>query len=108
MIIDCLEFSRALRIVDPADELAFLALECAMLGEAGGGARLQRRHEALTHDRPPAAISWYMGFRAFLRARLLALHSLEPEPRRERTGLPRRSAISMPRSATPKSWSEAG
>jgi aminoglycoside phosphotransferase family enzyme len=82
VIIDCLEFSRALRIVDPADELAFLALECAMLGEADVGARLQRSYEALTHDRPPELlISWYMGFRAFLRARLLALHSLEPEPR---------------------------
>jgi len=31
-IIDCLEFSRALRILDPADELAFLALECERLG----------------------------------------------------------------------------
>jgi aminoglycoside phosphotransferase family enzyme len=81
-IIDCVEFSRALRIVDPADEMAFLALECAMLGEAGAGVRLQRRYEALTHDRPPERlIAWYTGFRALLRARLSALHSLEPGPR---------------------------
>jgi aminoglycoside phosphotransferase family enzyme len=79
VIIDCVEFSRALRIVDPADEMAFLALECAMLGEVGAGVRLQGRYEALTHDRPPERlIAWYTGFRALLRARLSALHSLEP------------------------------
>jgi aminoglycoside phosphotransferase family enzyme len=82
VIIDCLEFSRKLRLVDPADEMAFLALECAMLGQAEVGARLQRSYETITGDRPPEPlISWYMGFRAFLRARLLALHSLEPGPR---------------------------
>jgi aminoglycoside phosphotransferase family enzyme len=82
VIIDCLEFSRTLRIVDPADELAFLALECAMLGEPEAGALLQRRYENLTGDRPPASlIAWYTGFRALLRARLSALHSLEPAPR---------------------------
>ena len=31
-IIDCLEFSRELRLLDPADELGFLALECERLG----------------------------------------------------------------------------
>jgi aminoglycoside phosphotransferase family enzyme len=31
-IIDRLEFNRELRLVDPFDELARLALECAMLG----------------------------------------------------------------------------
>jgi aminoglycoside phosphotransferase family enzyme len=82
VIIDCLEFSRRLRLVDPADEMAFLALECAMLGEPGAGARLQRCYEAITGDRPPERlIAWYTGFRALLRARLSALHSLEPGPR---------------------------
>jgi aminoglycoside phosphotransferase family enzyme len=82
IIIDCLEFSRKLRLVDPADEMAFLTLECAILGEADIGARLQRSYETIIGDRPPEQlISWYMGFRAFLRARLSALHSLEPEPR---------------------------
>jgi hypothetical protein len=53
-----------------------------MLGQAEVGARLQRSYETITGDRPPEPlISWYMGFRAFLRARLLALHSLEPGPR---------------------------
>ena len=82
VIIDCLEFSRRLRLVDPVDELAFLALECAMLGEPAAGTRLQRRYEDLTGDRPPdPLVGWYTAFRAFLRARLAALHSLEPGAR---------------------------
>ena len=82
MIIDGLEFSRRLRLVDPADELAFLALECAMLGEPEAGTRLQRRYEDLTGERPPdALVGWYTTFRALLRARLAALHSLEPGAR---------------------------
>jgi aminoglycoside phosphotransferase family enzyme len=82
VIIDCLEFSRRLRLVDPADELAFLALECTMLGQPGAGERLQRRYESMTGDRPPAQlIAWYSGTRALLRARLCVLHSLEPGAR---------------------------
>jgi aminoglycoside phosphotransferase family enzyme len=82
VVIDCLEFSRTLRLVDPADEMAFLALECAALGQSAAGVRLQRSYETLTGDRPPdRLVAWYAGCRAFLRARLLALHSLEPAPR---------------------------
>jgi uncharacterized protein len=78
VIIDCLEFSRALRLVDPADELAFLALECAMLGEPEAGVRLQRTYETIAGDRPTEQLlAWYTGCRALLRARLSALHSLE-------------------------------
>ena len=82
MIIDGLEFSRRLRLVDPADELAFLALECAMLDQPGAGLRLQRSYESLTGDRPPAPlIAWYTGTRALVRARLCAVHSREPGAR---------------------------
>ena len=82
LIIDCLEFSRRLRLVDPADEMTFLALECAMLGEPGAGERLQRSYETMTGDRAPEQlIAWYTGARALLRARLSALHSLEPGAR---------------------------
>jgi aminoglycoside phosphotransferase family enzyme len=81
-IIDCLEFSRRLRLIDPADELAFLALECAMLDQPGAGERLQRSYETIAGDRPPAPlIAWYTGCRALLRARLSALHSREPGAR---------------------------
>lgn len=82
VIIDCLEFSRVLRLVDPADELAFLALECVMLGQPEAGMRLQRSYETIAGDRPPEQLlAWYAGSRALLRARLSALHSLEPGAR---------------------------
>ena len=82
VVIDCLEFSRKLRLVDPADEMAFLALECAMQGEPEAGERLQRSYETMTGDRPPEQlIAWYTGCRALLRARLSALHSREPGAR---------------------------
>jgi aminoglycoside phosphotransferase family enzyme len=79
VVIDCVEFNRRLRIVDPADELAFLALECAMLGQPGAGERLQRSYETITGDRPPARlVPWYAATRALVRARLCAVHSREP------------------------------
>lgn len=82
VIIDCLEFSRRLRIVDPVDELAFLALECAMAGAPEVGLRLQRGYETYARDRPPERlIAFHTGYRALLRARLSALHSLEPGSR---------------------------
>ena len=33
-IVDCLEFKRELRLLDPLNELAFLAMECGRLGAA--------------------------------------------------------------------------
>ncbi|MBO0738656.1 MAG: hypothetical protein J2P48_19140 [Alphaproteobacteria bacterium] len=36
-IIDCLEFRRDLRLHDPVNELAFLAMECERLGDRSIG-----------------------------------------------------------------------
>lgn len=36
-IIDCLEFRRDLRLLDPVNELAFLAMECERLGDRSIG-----------------------------------------------------------------------
>ena len=38
-VIDCLEFDRDLRLLDPVDELAFLGLECERLGATWIGER---------------------------------------------------------------------
>ena len=54
-VIDALEFSRALRIADTADELGYLALECERLGvPEGAGGPLRRVRTA--HGRRPAAL----------------------------------------------------
>ena len=81
-IIDRLEFSAALRAVDPLDELAFLDVELARLGAPAAGARVARRAMAALHDvAPPALYLFYRTHRALLRARLSIAHLLEPDPR---------------------------
>lgn len=74
-IIDCLEFSRALRLVDPVDEVGFLALECERLQAPDAGALLLRTYGDMTGDLPGAAlVHFYQGFRAATRARIAIRH----------------------------------
>lgn len=74
-IIDCLEFSRALRLVDPVDELAYLALECERLGLAQAGNSLLHIYSEKSGDRPDMAlVGFYQGFRALLRAGIAIRH----------------------------------
>ena len=74
-IIDCLEFNREFRLVDPVDELSYLAMECERGGDASVGVRVLARYRAATGDRAPAAlIAFYKTFRAFLRARIAIAH----------------------------------
>jgi uncharacterized protein len=82
VIIDCLEFSRDLRLVDPFDELTFLGLECARLGAAWIGERLIERCAGAPVDKPsPRLLEFYWTYRACLRARQALAHLLEPDPR---------------------------
>ena len=82
VVIDCLEFNRALREVDPFDELAFLDLECSLLGAGWIGPRLIERCSAALQDRPPAEVmAIYAAQRALVRARLAVTHLLDAEPR---------------------------
>lgn len=82
VIIDCLEFSRPLRLVDPFDELSFLAMECAVLGADWIGPILLGRCADALDDRPRAELlAFYTGYRASLRARQAVAHLLEPAPR---------------------------
>ena len=80
--IDCLEFNPQLRQVDPFDELAYLALECAVAGSPWVGERLLRGCADALHDHPPPAlIHLYSAHRALLRARLAMAHLLDAAPR---------------------------
>ena len=54
-IIDCLEFNRDLRIVDPLDELGYLAMECRVRDGEHSGKRLLRRYIQLGEDPAPIA-----------------------------------------------------
>lgn len=77
-IIDCLEFSRSMRIVDPYDEVNHLGLECAVLGAGWIRPILLRTLETRLGGRPePELMALYGGFRMLLRARLCLAHLLE-------------------------------
>jgi aminoglycoside phosphotransferase family enzyme len=74
-VIDCLEFNYALRLVDPVDEIGYLAMECERLGMPAVGERVLAAYETRTGDRPPPALlHFYMSLRACVRARLAIWH----------------------------------
>lgn len=81
-IIDCLEFSRALRILDPADELAFLSLECERLGNPAVGHWFLQGYTDRTGDRPPEPLlAFHRSYRALRRARIAIWHLTDPNTR---------------------------
>ncbi len=78
-VIDCLDLSRALRTQDAADDLGFLALECARLGAPGlGDALVAGYRRASGDDAPVAIVAFYQSVRACVRARLAIAHLREP------------------------------
>ena len=82
VIIDCLEFSRFFRDLDPAEELSYLAMECELLdGEAVGDA-LFRVYTTVSGDFPPSVLlDFYKAYRAFVRAKLAICHLKDQEIR---------------------------
>jgi aminoglycoside phosphotransferase family enzyme len=79
-VIDCLEFDRNLRILDRAEELAFLELECARLGHAMQGRWLLEECLAQLGDRIAAPmLLFYRSHRAATRGKLYAWRSLEAD-----------------------------
>ncbi|MGD8615792.1 MAG: hypothetical protein PVI91_09040 [Gammaproteobacteria bacterium] len=82
VIIDCLEFNRDLRLLDPVDELAYLALECERLGAPAIGAEVLRYYgEATGHRVVAELIDFYRIFRACLRAKIALWHTEDHEVR---------------------------
>lgn len=79
VIIDCLEFNREFRILDAADELAFLAMECERLGDHTVSGTIFEAYRDLSGDDPPERlVDFYKSYRACLRAKLAALHLRDP------------------------------
>lgn len=77
-IIDCLEFNRSMRIVDPYDEVNYLALECELLGAPWIRPLLLGIITERLGDSPGTALmALYGAFRMLLRARLSIAHLLE-------------------------------
>ena len=77
-VIDCLEFDRNLRILDRAEELEFLALECARLGHEAAGERIAAGCLARLGDAVPRALQkFYRSHRAATRAKLYVWRTVE-------------------------------
>jgi len=82
LITDCLEFNPQLRIIDPADELAYLAIECEREGAPQVGPLLfQAYGEASGDFPPPDLVAFYKSYRALLRAKIAISHLDELDPR---------------------------
>lgn len=78
-VIDCLEFSRELRVLDKVDEVGYLALECERLGAPAISAALAGAYQTYSGDRPSLPlVHFYQSCRACKRA-LLALRHLKEE-----------------------------
>jgi uncharacterized protein len=74
-VIDCLEFDPDLRRLDPAEEVAFLALECERLGARRLARELLERYRAASPDPlTDALMHYYMSRRAATRAKIAAWH----------------------------------
>jgi aminoglycoside phosphotransferase family enzyme len=79
-VIDCLEFDRNLRILDRADELCFLELECARLGHAPAGRwLLEECLRRMSDDAPRMLLDYYRGHRSATRAKLYTWRAGEPD-----------------------------
>lgn len=90
VVIDCLEFKREFRIIDPVDELAFLALECHVLGQGWVGELFLHTYCDVTGDHPAARLfEFYKSQRALLRAKLAAWHLRDSEGGDAEKWLPR-------------------
>ncbi len=82
VVFDCLEFSRSLRVNDPAAELSFLALELERLGAPSLGDEVLSQYRARTSDPvAPELITFYKAFAAMVRAKLSAWHLADPGER---------------------------
>ena len=78
-VIDCLEFSRELRIIDVAEELGYLALECERLGAPRVKRELFEAYARLSGDEAdPRLVDFHQSCHACVRATLALAHLREP------------------------------
>jgi uncharacterized protein len=79
-VIDCLEFDRDLRVMDRAEELCVLEIECERIGHAATGGWLRAACLVRLRDNvPPALLDFYRSHRAAHRAKLYAWRAEEPD-----------------------------
>lgn len=79
-IIDRLEFSHDLRMMDPCEELAYFHIECHHAGAGWIGERVVALYRSATGDLIPEALyRLYQSHRAATRAKIVAWHLRDPD-----------------------------
>jgi aminoglycoside phosphotransferase family enzyme len=74
-IIDCLEFSKYLRLIDTADEISFLAMECEKIDAPEIAKIILSSYTEISGDNPPPSLlHFYQSLRAAIRARIAISH----------------------------------
>lgn len=92
-IIDRLEFNKDLRIMDVAEELSFLSMECETIGNSSAGEFFTEEYQRKTGDYfPPTLSRFYKIKKACLRSYLVARHVLEPQYKDDAKWLSKASA----------------
>ncbi len=75
-ILDCIEFSDALRCVDVSADVAFLAMDLERLGRPEAADRFLLDYQELAGDRfPDTLVQFYCASRAYVRAKVCCLRS---------------------------------
>jgi hypothetical protein len=79
LLIDCIEFDDALRRLDVASEVAFLAMDLAYRGHAALAERFLARYAEGSDDlHLYAVVDYYEAYRALVRAKVAALAAADP------------------------------
>lgn len=79
-LVDCLEFSHALRCTDVASEIAFLAMDLERLERPDFAAAFVDAYAAASGDRElPVLLPFYAAYRACVRGAVDGLKAAEPE-----------------------------
>jgi len=78
-IIDSLEFSKDVRTLDPAEELAFLWIECEQAGNVQAAATVLQAYRQASGDlMSERLLDFYRSRQAMVRAKILAWHLQDP------------------------------
>lgn len=108
-VYDCVEFNPALRYIDIASDLSFLAMDLTRLGAEDLASRLIAEYRRAGGDPgDDSLVSFFASFRAWVRAKLACLRAREPSQVDCQRGLREREARELFRLGHRFAWSARG
>lgn len=108
-IVDCLEFSEALRCSDVASEIAFLAMDLERLGRADFAAAFVADYVAASGDRElPTLLPFYVAYRACVRGAVDGVQAADADIDPAARAVARQRAGSEFALALRHAWAERG